>query len=225
MWATRALRDHLVKGYSPNEHRLKQRGILEMEQTVHLLGHTLRSHNLVTDEGKALLDVVGRYARSWQLLLQYDENRLPTGPARPTKKMARLTPIQARKLIIKLKTTLEGKGEASSLFGAERAEGLDGVLGSIEQTFDGEPLSPSVETELRTCCTSSSKTIRSPTATSVSAACCSCTTLTKTSDWLAPTDARNDRSMVALALLIAESDPPQKELTVNLILNLLDDAE
>jgi prophage maintenance system killer protein len=145
IWATKALRDHLIKGYSINERRLKQRGIADLEQTVQLLGRTLSARQLVTDEGEALLDVIGKYARSWRLLFQYDENRLPAEPLRPTARMARLTPVQARRLIIKLKKNLEVKGEASKLFGTERGVGLDGLLGSIEQTFDSEPLYPSVE--------------------------------------------------------------------------------
>ena len=70
IWATRTLRDHLIKGYSVNERRLKQRGLVDLEQTVQLLGRTLRTHQLVSDEGEALLDVVSRYARSWRILLR-----------------------------------------------------------------------------------------------------------------------------------------------------------
>ncbi len=47
-----------------------------MEQAVSLLTRTLHRNDLVTDEGKAVLEVVGRYARSWSLLLRYDEDRL-----------------------------------------------------------------------------------------------------------------------------------------------------
>lgn len=47
-----------------------------MEQAVILLSKTLQNHELVTDEGKAVLEVVNKYAKSWTLLLQYDEQQL-----------------------------------------------------------------------------------------------------------------------------------------------------
>jgi len=178
IWATRTLRDQLIKGYSLNERRLKQRGLADLEQTVQLLGRTLRTHKLVSDEGAALLDVVGQYARSWRILLQYDENRLPAEPAHPTRKMARLTVAQANQLIMKLRKVLKTLGAASDLFGAKRGEGLEGVLGAIEQT-----LLRSMRASRRappTCSTSSSRITRSPTATSASAACCSSTSSTRT---------------------------------------------
>ncbi len=71
VWATRILRDHLLRGYTLNERRLG-----EIEQAVGLLARTLTTHALVTDEGRAVLDVVQRYTRSWRLLLEYDEERL-----------------------------------------------------------------------------------------------------------------------------------------------------
>jgi prophage maintenance system killer protein len=226
IWATKALRDHLIKGYSVNERRIKQRGITDLEQTVQLLGRTLRAHQLVTDEGEALLDVVGQYARSWRLLLQYDEDRLPAEPTRPTRKMARLTPVQARKVIIKLKQSLEAKGEASKLFAAERGEGLDGVLGSIEQTFGGEPLYPSVEARAAHLLYFVIKDHPFSDGNKRVGSLLFLHYLDKNKRLTGP-DGRpriDDRALVALALLIAESDPQHKDLMVRLVLNLLEDA-
>jgi hypothetical protein len=64
IWATSVLRDHLIKGYTVNERRLAEEGFAELEQTVALLSRTLQRNQLVTDEGKAVLEVVGRYAKS-----------------------------------------------------------------------------------------------------------------------------------------------------------------
>jgi len=58
----------------------------DVRQILSLLAGTLESHNLVSDEGLEILEVVNRYARTWQLLLQYDENNLP---ALETKHVAR----------------------------------------------------------------------------------------------------------------------------------------
>ncbi|MGH8610094.1 MAG: RhuM family protein [Gammaproteobacteria bacterium] len=82
VWATTTLRDHLLRGYTLNERRLRERGIGEIEQAVGLLARTLKLHALVTDEGRAVLDVVQRYTRAWRLLLEYDEERLAAVPER-----------------------------------------------------------------------------------------------------------------------------------------------
>lgn len=59
-------KDHLVRGYTLNERRLRERGI-KMEQAVQLLSRTLTRHELVTEEGRGVLDVIARYAKSLNL--------------------------------------------------------------------------------------------------------------------------------------------------------------
>lgn len=76
IWATSVLKDHLIKGYTVNEKRLAEKGLVEMEQTIVLLTRTLESHESLSDEGRAVLDVISSYAKSWSLLLKYDEDRL-----------------------------------------------------------------------------------------------------------------------------------------------------
>lgn len=56
IWATRTLKDHLLRGYTLNEKRLREKGLGEIEQAVSLLTRTLTQHALVTDEGRAVLD-------------------------------------------------------------------------------------------------------------------------------------------------------------------------
>ncbi len=58
IWATNTLREHLVKGFTVNEARLRKRGLTEVEEAVRLLGRTLNVHGLITDEGQALLDLI-----------------------------------------------------------------------------------------------------------------------------------------------------------------------
>jgi hypothetical protein len=72
IWATRTLREHLLRGYTLNERRLREKGFGEIEQAVGLLARTLTHHELVTGEGAAVLDVVQQYTRAWRLLLEYD---------------------------------------------------------------------------------------------------------------------------------------------------------
>ncbi len=76
IWATTVLKDHLVQGYSINQRRLAEKGSDEIRQVLSLLSKTLEGHELVNDEGRAVLDIVNQYARTWHLLLQYDEDNL-----------------------------------------------------------------------------------------------------------------------------------------------------
>ena len=75
-WATRVLREHLTQGYSLNEHRLAQQGLSELEQAVELLGQTLTRQALVSDVGQEVVSLILGYARTWRLLLDYDEGGL-----------------------------------------------------------------------------------------------------------------------------------------------------
>ena len=75
-WATRTLREHLVRGYTLNERRLAERGLQEARETLDLLARTLRSQSLVSGAGEAVLELVTSDADTWRRLLQYDEDRL-----------------------------------------------------------------------------------------------------------------------------------------------------
>jgi hypothetical protein len=56
IWATRTLKDHLLRGYTLNEKRLREKGFSEIEQAVDLLARTLTQNALVTDEDRAMLE-------------------------------------------------------------------------------------------------------------------------------------------------------------------------
>lgn len=116
----------------------------DLEQSLSLIQQTLLNQDLVTDLGKDALRIVTEYAKSWKVLLAYDEDQLTLARSehQPHKQ---LTYEQALAAISTLKTNLMDKGEASTLFGNEREHGLAGILGNIEQTFSGEPLYASVE--------------------------------------------------------------------------------
>ncbi len=140
IWATRTLKEHLVRGYTLHEQRIRERGFAEIRQAVALLGRTLTQNDLVTDEGRAVLQVIEDYSRTWHLLLAYDENRLESGVGDPREQMAALPAADARALVNHLRDTLSARGEATHLFGRERDDQLDGILAAIEQTFGGVAL-------------------------------------------------------------------------------------
>lgn len=67
-WATRVLREHLVQGYSFNQTRLAERGLLEARQTLDLLARTLRNQALEDSSGRAVVELIVGYADTWLLL-------------------------------------------------------------------------------------------------------------------------------------------------------------
>jgi prophage maintenance system killer protein len=226
IWATRTLRDHLLRGYTLNERRLAERGLGEIEQAVGLLARTLTTHALVTDEGRAVLGVVQRYTRSWRLLLEYDEDRLAERPAAPVEPTASLRLADAHAAAASLREDLAPRGEAGSLFGQERGEALAGILGAVEQTFGGEPLYPSAQARAAHLLyfvikdhpfSDGNKRIGTLLFLEY----------LRRNGLLLRADGEPrlaDNAMVALALLIAESESSQKELMIRLVLNLLEDA-
>jgi len=226
IWATRTLREHLLRGYTLNERRLRERGLGEIEQAVGLLARTLTAQALVTDEGRAVLEVVQGYTRAWRLLLEYDERRLADTPARSVAPTATLPLEDARAAIAKLREILTGRGEAGALLGQEHGDGLAGILGTIEQTFDGETLYPSTQARAAHLLyfiikdhpfTDGNKRIGTLLFLEY----------LRRNDLLTLADGSPrlaDNAMVALALLIAESEPSQKELMIRLILNLLEEG-
>ncbi len=138
-WATRTLRDHLVRGFTLNERHLAERGLREARETLDLLARTLGNQALVDNSGQAVLELIAGYADTWRLLLEYDEDRLATPPgARPS--VGVLDHDRAIRAIAEFKSELMARREASSLFGNPRGDALAAILGSIEQTMFGESL-------------------------------------------------------------------------------------
>jgi len=226
-WATRILRDHLLIGYTLNERRLAERGLAEAQQAIALLARTLMTHALVTNEGQAVLDVVQRYTRSWQLLLAYDEQRLSDQPRHAIAPRAALPVEDARAAVASLRNDLVARGEAGPLFGQERGETLAGILGAIEQTFDGNPLYPNVQIRAAHLLYFVIKDHPFADGNKRIGSLLFLEYLRRNGLLLradgAPRLAAN--AMVALALLIAESDRTQKDLMIRLTLNLLEDDE
>jgi len=224
IWATRTLRDHLVRGYTMNERRLAERGLGEIEQAVNLLARTLTTRALVTDEGLAILDVIKRYTRAWRWLLEYDESRLAEAPAHAIAPSVSLGLEDARYAIAGLHTEIAARGEAGALFGQERGEALAGILGAVEQTFDGIPLYPSAQARAAHLLYFTIKDHPFSDGNKRIGTFLFLDYLRRNGLLLledgAPRLAEN--AMVALALLIAESEPSQKDLMVRLVLSLLD---
>ncbi|QKF50041.1 virulence protein RhuM/Fic/DOC family protein [Pseudomonas graminis] len=216
-WATRVLKDHLVDGYTLNQRRLAERGI-EFEQAVSLLSRTLANQQLVTDQGRAVVQVISDYARSWSLLQGYDEQSLQEQSARQTD-MRDLALDDVLAAIAQLKATLMAKGEATELFGQLRGEGLASAIATIEQGFGDEWFYPNVASRAAHLLYFVIKNHPLADGNKRSGSFLFLWYLQLNQHLLArPVEQLiNDNTLVALALLVAESLPEQKELMVRLV--------
>ena len=222
IWATAVLKEHIVRGYTLNQRRLVDKGSEEIRQMVSLLSNTLESQALINDEGRGVLDIINRYAKTWRLLLQYDEDNLPV-PGKKHEVKSVLELDDARQAIAALKGKLLGRGEATDIFGHERDQGLAGILGAVQQTFGGQDLYASVEEKAAHLLyfvikdhpfTDGNKRIGS-----------FLFLLFLKANGLLGEGSFDSRALVALALLTAASDPGQKDLMVRLIVNLISERD
>ena len=143
-WATNILKNYLIKGYALNQERLKQQKFNELDKTIKLIKQSLQNEELNIKEAKGFVEIVGKYAKSWALLQGYDEQSLQEIAQTKEQKFI-LDYDEAKKAIAELKKTLIAKGEATELFGQEKANEFKGHLLNIYQSFGGVELLPSVE--------------------------------------------------------------------------------
>ena len=219
IWATDVLKAHLIKGYTLYKPRLVQQGIHELQKSVELLEKTLKNNDLVNDLGSEAIQLVLGYARTWTLLLAYDEERLYL-PEMGKQAILQLPYEEAIKAIHGLKAELITKGEASPLFAQERDKGLKSILNNIEQTFDGQPLYKTVEEKAAHVLYFIIKD--HPYIDGNKRIGCLIFLLYLN---LQNLDVKlNENGLVALALLIAESEASGKDLLIKLIVNILGDG-
>jgi prophage maintenance system killer protein len=216
-WATQVLKDHLIQGYTLNQKRLQERGV-EFEQAVALLSRTLRNQQLIAPSGEAVVQVISDYARSWSLLQGYDEQSLTdVGVRQDSMQPLALDDVLAA--ITALKQTLIAKGEATELFGTLRGDGLASALATIEQGFGDELFYPNVASRAAHLLYFVIKNHPLADGNKRSGSFLFLWYLRLNQHLLArPVEQLiNDNTLVALALLVAESLPEQKELMIRLI--------
>ncbi|MDO4781748.1 MAG: virulence protein RhuM/Fic/DOC family protein [Capnocytophaga felis] len=215
-WATQTLKQHLVQGYTINEQRLKERGI-EFNEVLSLLSSTLENQTLISDEGVAVLKVVQEYAKSWSLLQAYDQESLPKSSLK-NQEMNALPYENVLKAIDQLKKSLIEKGEASELFGQIRSGGLQSALATIEQGFGDEYFYPNVASRAAHLLYFVIKNHPLADGNKRTGAFLFLWYLRINQHLLQKPVEKliNDNTLVALALLVAESKPEQKELIIRL---------
>ncbi|MGO1319331.1 MAG: RhuM family protein, partial [Galactobacter sp.] len=208
IWATRRLREYLVQGYTLNEQRLEQIG-----QIVQVLGRS--EDELVA----GVAHVLSGYLPGLTLLRDYDEGTLD---ARPQVVPGwTLTLNEARQVIRQVATEFPADG----LLGRERGESLASIVATIYQGFGGQDLYPTVEEKAANLLYLVVKDRPLADGNKRSAAALFVTFLARNDLlWDAQGRARiANNTLAALTLMVAMSDPKEKDLMVALLVRMLTD--
>ena len=133
-WANKVLKDYMLKGYAVNQKRLEY-----LEKTVKLIDIANRiDARLEGSDAKEILRVIGEYSKALDLLDDYDHRTLKKVEGN----------IDERKIEYKDCIHIINKlrfNEESSLFAVERDKGLESIIGNIYQSFDGQDIYKSIE--------------------------------------------------------------------------------
>jgi len=220
IWATGRLRDYLLKGYVLDKQRF-ERNAKELEQALTLIKKTAQSPELNTDEGRGLIEIISRYTQTFLWLQRYDEGLLDN----PEGEAGGILPslAEAMAMLNELKSQLIAKGEATELFARPRGDGLESILGTLEQTVFGEPAYPTIESKAAHLLYFMVKNHPFTDGNKRSGAFLFVDFLHRNQRLLnAQGDmVINNTGLAALTLLVAESKPDQKETLIKLIMTML----
>jgi len=218
-WATSVLRDHLMQGWTLDNARY-EKNAKELEAALALVKKAAQSPDLVAETGRGLVEIVSRYTQTFLLLQRYDEGLLTApngtaGGAIPTLNMV-------RRSIADLKADLITRGEASDLFGLERGDALAAILGNLSQSVFGEPAYPTIERKAAHLLYFVIKDHPLADGNKRTGAFLFVDFLNRNNALMRQGQpVINDIGLAALALLVAESAPTQKETMICLIENML----
>jgi hypothetical protein len=129
IWATRTLREYLIKGIVANSDRIKQlpeKILKDLDQKIRFIQRTIQSRELNRGEVDGLLSVIDSYSNSWLLLKEYDEGALGLKKGKGKEKQ-RFSYEFVRPEIDRMKVSLMDKGEAGDLFASERDGSFQGI--------------------------------------------------------------------------------------------------
>lgn len=219
-WATQRLREYLVQGYTLNQSRFDQNAA-ELQQALALIRKAARSPELSAEAGSGLVEIVSRYTQTFLWLQRYDEGML----AEPAGQSGGRLPaeVEATASLQALKKSLMARGEATDLFAQPRGDGLAALLGNLDQSVFGEPAYPTVESKAAHLLYFVVKNHPFTDGNKRSGAFLFVDFLHRNGRLLnAQGEAViNDTGLAALTLLVAESNPKQKETLIRLIMNML----
>ncbi|MBA7565042.1 hypothetical protein ES708_06713 [subsurface metagenome] len=141
IWATNVLKDHLIKGYTINEKRIREdrAKLKEFQKTSRIMERLLQNKALDSTEAIGLLKVILDYQKALHLLDEYDFQKLEIKKV-TTQEKFKISYQRTRQELDRLKAHYP-----STLFGLEKDQSFSGSIGAIYQSFDGKDLYPSIE--------------------------------------------------------------------------------
>ncbi len=212
IWATKVLKDHIVKGYTQNPKRLK-----ELKKTLKLASEITHRKDLSGEEATAMLRTITDYAYALDLLDDYDHQRIRK--YKTTKRKAKpITYAGVLTIINKMRETTP-----SGIFGAEKDQSLHSSLNAIMQSFDGKDLYPSLEEKAANLLYFLVKNHSFVDGNKRIAAVIFLQFLEK-NNLLYHDDGSQriaNNALVAITLMIAESKPKEREVITAMITNLI----
>jgi len=220
IWATNVLRRHLIDGYTLNERRLKENtdNLEALQKSIKLIS-TIKTHKeLDYREAMGLLDVISDYSYGLGLLDEYDNKKLKITKTTSEEKF-RLDYDGAIKTVEELKKRFG----ASSIFGKEKDKSFRGSIDTIYQTFDNKELYPSVEEKAANLLYFIVKNHSFVDGNKRIAASIFLWFLEKNKILYRGDGSKRlaDNALVALTLMIAESDPSERDIILKLVVNLI----
>mgnify|MGYP001633104405 FL=1 len=208
-WANSVLKQYIMQGYAINEKRLAA-----LQRTVDIQTKMLAS-TLEVDEAE-LLKAVNLYTNALMLLDQYDHQSLkkPTG----NKPIYRITYEDCRNMVNAMEDSFH-----SDVFGVEKEKGkVEGILAAVYQSAFGEDAYPSLEEKAANLLYFMIKDHPYADGCKRIAASLFLEFLVRNNVLYEKGQKRiSDGALVAITLMIAESDPKEKDILVNLVMNLL----
>ena len=225
IWATQRLKEYLIQGYSLNMQRFEQNAS-ELEQALQLIEKAADSPTLNTDFGRGLLEITKRYTKTFLWLQRYDEGLLEEPKGKKGGVLPRLE--DAEKGLCDLKKQLMERGEATELFANLRSkDGLAAIFGNLEQTVFGEPAYPTVESKAAHLLYFVVKNHPFSDGNKRSGAFLLIDFLHRNNSLhnRHGEPIINDTGLAALTLLVAASDPKQKESLIRLIMHMLNQPD
>ena len=218
-WATQRLKDYLVKGFAINEKRLKEteNQFRELKQAVTLLEKVAGEKELSGNEAMGLLKLLNDFTTALDILDRYDHQTLKIKKSK-TKEVFRISYKEAKKAIEGLKKKFGG----SDLFGKEKDKSFKSSLENIYQTFDGKDLYYSLEEKAAHLLYFVVKNHSFIDGNKRIAAFLFVWFLER-NNLLYHHDRKviDDNALVALTLMIAASNPDDRNMMIKVIVNLL----
>lgn len=214
-WATKTLRAHIVDGYTINKARVAKNHETFLQAVADV--KALLPKDATVDTGD-ILELITLFADTWLSLDAYDKDTLIAKGT--TKKSVKLTAETFTGALTSLKNSLVEKGEATDLFATERERGsVAGIIGNVMQSFGGSDMYPSVEEKAAHLLYFVIKNHPFLDGNKRSGAYAFVWFLARAR--ALDTTRITPPALTAITLLVAESDPNDKDRMVRLVLTLL----